>query len=243
MAKAPRSLGAAARRAVLAIAATWAAALPQAPAEAQVCLDCFTETLGANPFTAPLVLPTQFLWTGTLGLAGPYDDASWLPNFQAKYGLMEGLELLGTLGYEPSLGTRARIGALGDATLLGAARVGYAYFRSEWLAGVTLPVLWTPGPGWLLRLEPQLTINQVTGNHVALEAALSRLLAPGTSLALTVAPDYRLAEEIWTGSASLAVSRSLSPRWAAYVLASMYVVDRPTPLVAAGLTYLPLPRE
>lgn len=227
----------------MAIAAALASALPAAPACAQVCLDCFTETLGANPFTTPLVLPSQFLWTGTLGLAGPVDDPSWLPNFQGKYGLMDGLELQGTLGYEPSIGARARAFALGDLTLLGAARLGYAYFRTEWLGALAVPVLWTPGTGWLVRLEPQFTLNQVTGNHLALEAALARQVSPGTSLALTLAPDYRLAEELWTGSATLAVSRSLTPHWAAYALASLVVVDRAVPLVAVGLTYVPIPSE
>jgi hypothetical protein len=217
-------------------------AIAPAPARAQVCLDCFTETLGANPFAAPVVLQGEALVSGTLGLAGPYDNASLLPNLLARYGVRDGLELTATLGYEPSLGARAALATPGPITVLGAARFGYAYFRTEWLGEASLPLLWS-SDGWSLRAEPQVTFNQITGNHVALELAIARLVAPGTSIALVVAPDYRVAERLVTGAVTIAGSRTLSPRWAAYVLGSLYVIDRPTPLVAVGLTYLPPPRD
>lgn len=102
--------------------AAWS--LAAAPAQAQVCLDCFTELLGANPFTAPVVLPGQAVGTLTLGLAGPVDSAAWLPNLQGKYGLVDGVEVAGTLGYEPSLGLRAVAASAGPVTLLGTARGG-----------------------------------------------------------------------------------------------------------------------
>jgi hypothetical protein len=213
------------------------------PAQAQVCLDCFTETLGANPFAAPLVLPNELWCSGVLGLAGPVDNPTWLPNLQLKYGLRDGLELQGTLGYEPSLGARAWLGSRGGLTALAAARAGYAYFRTEWLGELAVPLLLALDDRWSLRVEPAFTLNQVTGNHLALTLSLARLVAPGTTVGLTVAPDYRLAEQLWTGSASIAASRSFSPNWAAYALASVYVIDRPTPLAAIGLTYLPAPRE
>jgi hypothetical protein len=227
----------------LATLATLATAVAPPSAHAQVCLDCFTETLGTNPFAAPLVLPHEYLLTGTLGLAGPFNSPTWLPNLLAKYGLRDGLELEGTLGYEPAFGARVFAWSQGPVTLLGSARVGYSYFRGEWLGRVSVPVLWAPGSGWSLRAEPQLTVNQVTGNHLAMDLTLARLLTTDTSIALTVAPDYRLAEQLWTGSAAVALSRSFSPRWAAYVLGSVYVINQPTPLVAIGVTYLPPPRE
>lgn len=239
MAWSPRS----GRRALAAAAVALAPALQAAPAHAQVCLDCFTEVLGANPFTTPLVLPSQFLWNATLGLAGPVEDPSWLPNLQGKYGLVDGLELAGTLGYEPSLGLRARVGQAGDVVFLGAARAGWAYFRGEWLGALAAPVLWTPGAGWLVRVEPQLTLNQVTGHHAAVDLAVSRQVLPGTALALTLSPDYRVAEQLWTGAATLAVTRSIGASWAVYGLGSAYLVDGFTPLVAVGVTHVPAPRE
>lgn len=237
---ASRRPGAGRRRATAALAAAIVGATP-APAEAQICLDCFTVTLGANPFAAPVVLPGQALFTGTLGLAGPFDRASLLPNLLAKVGLTDGVEAVATLGYEPSLGTRVVLGTAGTATLLAAGRVGFSYFRSEWLVEAALPLLLDAGGGWSLRLQPQFTVNRLTGNHLALEATAARLIAPGTSLALTAAPDYRLAEQVWSGAVTLAASRSLTPRWAAYALGSLYLIDGATPLVAMGLTYLPQP--
>ena len=223
-------------------AAVWGGAATPAAAQA-VCLDCFTELLGANPFAAPLVLPGQLLVTGTLGLAPPLDFPTLLPNVLAKAGLRDGLEAVGTLGYEPALGLRGRLSGQEGLTVLGAGRVGYAYFRQEWLAQASLPTLWSPRPGWAFRVEPQVTLNAFTGNHLVLELAASFAVAPGTAVMAVLAPDYRVAVEQWTGAASLGLSRSLSPRWATYALASVYVLDQVNPLVAAGLTYTPPPLD
>jgi len=225
----------------LAALAVWS--LAAAPAQAQVCLDCFTELLGANPFTAPVILPGQAVGTLMLGLAGPVDSAAWLPNLQGKYGLVDGVEVAGTLGYEPSLGLRAVAASAGPVTLLGTARGGYAYFRREWLVQAAAPVLWTASPDLMVRLEPGMSVIQLTGNHLTFDLAISRRVAPGTAIALVLAPDYLIAAQQWSGAASVVATRSLSPRWSVYGLGAVSVVNEVIPLGALGLTYAPPPPD
>lgn len=68
-------------------------------------------------------------------------------------------------------------------------------------------------------------------------------MAPGTAIALVLAPDYLIAAQHWSGAASVVAMRSLSARWSVYGLAALSVVDEVIPLGAVGLTYVAPPPD
>lgn len=203
-----------------------------------VCLECFDNELLSNPFAPPVLLPGQAVMIGHLGVTPPLTNPHGLPSLQGTFGLRDGTELIGNLGYEPTIGLRHVLWQAGPHSLLMGMRLGYSYFRAEQLVQLSLPWFETLGDV-AMQIEPQATMNRMTGNHLAMELALSKPLA-GTTISLILQPDYGLSDQLWSGTVSVGASHALGAQWGVFGMGSLVMVDKASPMVSVGLIYLPV---
>lgn len=168
-----------------------------------------------------------------------------LPALQTKVGIWPETEVVGVLGYDPSIGVRRTLWRSEDrqASLLGSVRYGYSYFREEQLGQLAFPVLLTLLGDVGARFEPQFTFNQYSGSHLACDLGVVKPLGPSSAVTVLFQPDYSLLFESYSGTFSLGASQLLGAGWSLYALGSMVVIGPATPLVTVGLGYLPEERR
>jgi len=223
---------------LLAIGANLLLATPASALDV-VCLDCFDNELLSNPFAPPVLFPGQAVLIGNLAATPPLASPHGLPGLQGKLGLWDGTEIIGNLGYEPTVGLRHVLWQAGPQALLAGARFGYSYFRGEQVGQLSAPWLTTLLGDLALQIEPQFTVNQFTGNHLATELALSKPLFGTFTVSAIAQPDFGLSDQQWSGTFSLGASQALGSQWGFYVMGSLVVVDKPAPMATVGVIYLP----